>query len=268
MGPSHPLQALMVEDKLVLNGMAIMSTHPRDWDRILQLKEELTNGAPGVQIVPTFGVHPWFLHQVDQPVVDSTSLPAWLVEMEENLIATPGSIVGEIGLDGFHFDPHTKELTSPMEKQVRAFALQMELAGRLQRNVSIHTVHCFGPLMNTLSELKKNKQLLPPQIYFHAFGGKEGTVDQLLALCGRQIGKVYFGFAPIINFRSPKTASLIRKVGIERLLLETDHEDAARVPASMEEAVRFLAEALNCSEEYIVEKTTANAFDFYNLQWQ
>ena len=104
---------------------------------------------------------------------------------------------------------------------------------------------------------------MPSQMYFHAFGGKLGSVDQLIAAC--KGSEVYFGFAPIINFRSHKTADVIRKVGLDRLLLETDHEDAACVPESVESGIRIIAEALGCSEQDVIEKTTANAFHFYRL---
>jgi Tat protein secretion system quality control protein TatD with DNase activity len=58
---------------------------------------------------------------------------------------------------------------------------------------------------------------------------------------------------------------VVRKVGLDRLVLETDHEDAALVADSMAEGIRFLAEALGESETVIVERTTRNAFDLYNL---
>jgi len=255
-----------------LSGMAIMSTHPRDYDPVLQLTTELPAVMPGVRIVPGLGLHPWFLHEVDPTLWDSCTSggdkdennhkPKWLQELEERLLANPHAIVGEIGLDGFHFDPVTQQLTTPMDVQVKAFRLQMELAFQLQRPVSIHAVHSFGQLMETLSALKKLRQL-PPRIYFHAFGGKIGTVDQLLALCaGRPI---YFGFAPIINFRSPKTADLVRKIGIDRLLLESDHEDADLIPEDIVRCIDFMATALGVSAEYVVERTTANAYDFYEL---
>jgi Tat protein secretion system quality control protein TatD with DNase activity len=121
------------------------------------------------------------------------------VEVEDMLVTYPHSIVGEIGLDGFHFDRATGGLKAPMAKQVEVFRLQMELAAKHQRPVSIHTVQCFGVLMETLSIIKKSTVKLPPKMYFHAFGGKQGTIDQLLALCGREPGKVYFGFAPVIS---------------------------------------------------------------------
>lgn len=291
MGPTAPVQALLSPEQATatiqehesplatalpiasLSGMAIMSTHPRDFDRVMHLNKTLPEKVQGnLRVVPCFGIHPWWLHELteeDWQVVDNS--PRWIHELEARVSSHPDAIVGEIGLDGFHFDPVTKELTSPMEKQMEAFRLQMELAARLERPVSIHTVQCFGSLFETMTKVKKDakknklQKALPPKMYFHAFGGKIGTIDQLLALCGRQPGVVYFGFAPVINFRSPKTADVIRKIGIERLVLETDHEDAAYVPESVVQCINYLASTLEIDEEEVVERTTANAFALYGL---
>lgn len=251
---------------VALAGMALMSTHPRDYGAVLNLSQELPKVIPGVQVVPCFGVHPWFLHELedgDYEIQPLDGLPRWVKHLEVLLEAQPHAIVGEIGLDGFHFDPVTKDLVSPIDKQVEAFHLQMELAYRLQRPVSIHGVRCFGQLMDALTKLKSR---LPPKLYFHAFGGKIGTVDQLMALCGRDHGRVYFGFAPVINFRSPKTADLVRHIGLNRLLLETDHEDSALVPENIVGCVAFLADTLGVDKEVVIQVTTKNAFDFYNLR--
>ena len=218
--------------------------------------------------MPCYGVHPWFLHDIDEDdwkIVDDTSQPLWITQLERLIKDTPEATVGEIGLDGFHFDPDTQDLTSSMEKQVEAFEAQMMIAARHQRPVSIHAVQCFGPLLTSLAKLKKSSSGLPPKVYFHAFGGKLGLIDQLTALCGRQPGKVYFGFAPVINFRSNKTFDVIRRVGLERLVLETDHEDAACVPESMNQGVSLIAQALDEPEETVVATTTKNAMDFYKL---
>jgi TatD DNase family protein len=309
MGPSPPLAALLSNGMLdgqdgggealrqhlnsssfrrptpvILRGMALMSTHPRDYKSVLQLSIDLPRQVGSnflVEVVPCLGVHPWFLHELSdadvapassltQPGVDdeapvSTASPkaAWLAELEELLFLNPNAIVGEIGLDGFHFDPATKGLVSPMDRQVEAFRLQLELAARLRRPVSVHCVQAFGSMMQVLSDAKRQR-LLPPKLYFHAFGGKAGTLQQLLSICtGRD---VYFGFASIVNFRSPKTPEVVRLVGLDRLLLESDHEDAALVEGSLQEAVRYYAHALEVSEEQVIEVTTRNAARFYGLE--
>jgi Tat protein secretion system quality control protein TatD with DNase activity len=270
MGPTSPLAALQSVGErgatTILCGMALMSTHPRDYPRVTQLTESLPKQVPGTRIVPCYGVHPWFLHELSERDWEPSpsGVPNFVESLDELIASTPNAMVGEIGLDRARYDPDTLDLPTPIERQVIAFEAQMTIAAKRKRPVSIHSVQSFGPMMQVLSRLKKNPSVgLPPKIYFHAFGGKVGTVDQLLALCGRDT--TTFGFAPVINFRSPKTADVIRHIGLDRLVLETDHEDASRVPESIENGIRLLAEALDESEETIVERTTANAFELYSL---
>jgi Tat protein secretion system quality control protein TatD with DNase activity len=275
MGPSEPMRALFPSSNasqsaatVSISGMAIMSTHPRDYSSVQQIANDLPKTHSNLRVVPCFGVHPWWLHELtdrDWERASPSDNPSWIHQLESVLLSNRNSIVGETGLDGFHFDPQTNDLVSTMETQVEAFRLQMELAARLKRHVSLHAVQAFGPLLETLSSLKKAPCGLPPKIYFHAFGGKAATVDQLTAICGRQPGACYFGFAPVVNFRSPKTASVIRKVGIERLVLETDHEDAALVQESLMEGIRLISTALDVEPHEVVEQTTRNAFDLYGL---
>ena len=106
--------------------------------------------------------------------------------------------------------------------------------------------------------------ILPPRIYFHAFGGKTAVVDQLDAIC-RGVSSTYYGFAPVINFRSPKTKEIVKKIGIDRLVLETDLEDPTCVMSDMCENIDFVSEALNVDRKVVVEKTYANAMRFYGL---
>ena len=268
MGPTSPLTALMsaVDGSPLLSGMALMSTHPRDFRRVAQLTDSLPKQVPGTRTVPCYGVHPWFLHELSERDWELTTsgAPRFAQNLDELIAATPNAIVGEIGLDRVRYDPDTLDLMSPLDKQLIAFELQMEIAARRKRPVSIHSVQSWGPMMEVLSRLKKKPSIgLPPKVYFHAFGGKTGTVDQLLSLCGRDT--TYFGFAPVINFRSPKTAEVIRHIGLNRLVLETDHEDASLVAESIESGIRLLAEALDESRDTIVERTTANAFELYDL---
>ena len=70
----------------------------------------------------------------------------------------------------------------------------------------------------------------------------------------------------LVDFKSAKTVDVIRKVGLHRLLLETDHEDASRVPNSMEQSVTFVAKTLEVDRDEVIRITTSNAFDFYGLE--
>jgi Mg-dependent DNase len=298
-----------------VGGLAIMSTQPRDFPIVQQLRNAInlismqqttaegTKHTQHVQIaVPCYGVHPWFLSQANQDfsAMPSISLlgsekdasPSWIPYLKEKLESDPQSHLGEIGLDGarYEIDPATnqKVLVSSMDDQIHAFEAQMHLAADLKKSVSIHAVQCWGPLMDSIRRIKtsrlkmkkeqrsldKNKAndvlILPPKIYFHAFGGKAAVVDQLDAICKDKsmesfACETFYGFAPVINFRFPKTASVMHRVGIDRLILETDLEDYRGVREDVWTNAEFTARVLNLDVNEVLQRTFDNACRLYNI---
>jgi len=267
-----------------MSGMAVMATHPRDFPIVLDLARKEEEKI----VIPCLGVHPWFLHELTdddwRETQPGSSVPQWIFNLEGLLLSSTDSmpVIGEIGLDNFHFDPISKELTSDMETQVRALELQLSLATKHQLPVSMHCVRAMGKLMDTLSKTKQSHSgQLPPRIYFHAFGGKAATVDQLVKTLETKHKKtkkkkstndivetkVYFGFAPLINFESKKTLEVIQAVGLERLVLETDHEEAARVTSSMATGLKVISQILGVSPEELIRQTNLNAQDLYSPCW-
>ena len=57
----------------------------------------------------------------------------------------------------------------------------------------------------------------------------------------------------------------MKKVGLERLVLETDHEDAVYVQESMRECISFISETFGVSEDTVIETTSKNAHALYGL---
>jgi Tat protein secretion system quality control protein TatD with DNase activity len=301
LGPIPVLIRGAIDSDLMLStcvrGMAVMSTHPRDYPKLLEMErasmENIGSDNGMVRILPCLGVHPWFLHELgddewaaatgpaDGPVaVDGSAVrqcpsprlvPKWVADLEQYLLAHPHLPVGEIGLDNFHFDPVTKELTTPMDRQAEAFRYQLQLATTHRRPVSIHCVRAMGRIMDAFNDVYnyEKQHQLPPRIYFHAFGGKAATVTQLVQTLERKRNvdtRIYFGFAPIVNFQSPKTVEVIQAVGLDRLVLETDHEDVRRIGPSMKVAVECIADALSISHEELIQATNENVKKLYNLQ--
>lgn len=186
--------------------------------------------------------------------------------MRQSLMNNPGAAVGETGLDGARYDPATGVLCTPLHRQVEAFELQLRLAVEYQRPVSIHLVRAWGPLLDTLNKkFGKKKGDKPPRMYFHAFGGKPSVVDQINAAC-KGTKEVLYGFAPCVNFRSPKTADVIKRIGIGSLVLETDRENYKECKRDLEVNAEFIAKALDMTIDEVIERTTANARRFYGLE--
>ena len=175
-------------------------------------------------------------------------IPSWLPYLHNIITSHPKSHVGEIGLDNARWEqinPTTKELVCPMETQIVAFEVQLHLACHLGKAVSIHSVRSWGVLMKSLTNVKTQRQqlkkrmkqenrnvdissfwVLPPHFYFHAFSGNGSIVHQVNSICCKDTpSQTYYGFAPVINFKSPKTVDTIQTVGIDRLVLESDLEN-------------------------------------------
>jgi len=127
---------------------------------------------------------------------------------------------------------------------------------------------------NLIAERLKDAEddflVLPPKIYFHAFGGKPAVVDQLDAICREKsmpsyVTETFYGFAPVVNFRSPKTENVMHKVGIGRLVLESDLEDFNGVRSDLKTSVEFIARVFEIEEDEVLRRTNANARYIYGF---
>ncbi|OAP58343.1 hypothetical protein AYL99_07433 [Fonsecaea erecta] len=288
----------------------------RDTARKYPLKESTSNsgGETSQYVVPAFGWHPWFSHQLyddlkeedihpDQvdhykavliPEPDDEeflkSLPAprslreFLKESEERLEEFPYSLVGEVGLDRSFRLPHgPSAMTGDMknktggsdedytpgsregrplspyrvniEHQKVVLKAQFELAAKLQRPVSVHSVQAHGLVFDLLQGLwkgherpskRERKRALsapkahqgegnadtrgqdrrlpfPPRICMHSYSGPPDALKQFLA--PTVPAEIYFSFSTAINFSNVSTAkvtSVIQAVPEDRILIESD----------------------------------------------
>ena len=79
---------------------------------------------------------------------------------------------------------------------------------------------------------------------------------------------MYFGFAPIVNFQPKtraKTLDVIRTIGVERLVLETDHDDVTELHTSLDQGVELIATALQMAPDDVIRRTNINVRELYNL---
>lgn len=278
LGPSK-LTNLVPEPPLPIpfGGIALMSTHPRDFDVVQSSCSTLSKTHGNFNAIPCFGVHPWFIHEMNSnnsnPESEGNTIgsdvPLWVCEMENLLNQNKNACVGEIGLDGARWtNPETRELSTPMEDQQSIFELQLQMASNHNRPVSIHVVHAWGPFFNSIKKVKQSKKCkgLPSKMYLHAFGGKPMVVNQVLKACGNSPkSKIFFGFAPCINFRSHRVNEVIKTVGMDRILLETDLEDGTRVYDDLCSGAKLIADALEISIDEVLERSYKNAQEFYGF---
>jgi Tat protein secretion system quality control protein TatD with DNase activity len=277
-----------------LCGMAVMSTHPRDFAKVLDMamspsrndesSSASSSSSSSFCVVPCLGVHPWFVHELLEddwtlttsrtakkngtlsttPITTTREVPRWVANLEDMILQNSHVMVGEIGLDKFHFDLVTRQLTTPLPKQIEAFRYQLELAMVYHRPVSIHCVRAIGPLMETLHHVIRQRkdtyrnEWQLPKLYFHAFGGKAATANQIITTLDK--------LSPTTSTTTNTSSSLSSTVGLDRLVLETDLEDLQQVPSSMARGIAKISEALDVTEQELIAATSANARDLYNLR--
>ena len=121
-----------------------------------------------------------------------------------NLVRDPKTVaIGEIGLD-YHWDTHSADFQKVWFEDQLDFAKQVDLP------VIIHDREAHG---DTLEILKKHK----PKGVLHCFSGSNEMAKEILKL------GMYIGVGGVVTFKNArKTVEVVKKLPLDRLLLETD----------------------------------------------
>jgi TatD DNase family protein len=222
---------------------ACNGTCESDWPAVAQLAIDHPS------IFPCFGLHPWYVN---------LRSPDWLTKLESFLDAQP-SAVGEIGLDQW-----IKDRDEPAMEDV--FRLQLDLAVKKHRPVTIHCLHAWPWLMKVL----RSEKSLPDRLLIHAYGGPVELIDELSAM------NAYFSFAgTILDEKRARTRSALLAVPTDRLLLETDSPDLnppagfrlsadRNEPANLSKILPAVANILGQSPENLAKILKTNSERFFN----
>ncbi len=149
--------------------------------------------------------------------------------------------VGEIGLD-YHYLNFDKEV------QKRAFISQLELAVKLNKPVVIHTREACKDTLDILSGYApKLKGFL-----MHCYSESKETASILLKL------GAYFSFGGVVTFKNAKKEEIIKRVSLNRILLETDCPYKAPTPyRGQSKKPEYVSLVYDCvAKIYGVEKST------------
>jgi len=189
--------------RMVVNGAC-----QTDWPGVLALAREHP------LVLPSFGYHPWYLHERTSD---------WLDELKRSLDRVP-SAMGEIGLD--RWKPGL-----PYDGQEAAFLAQLQLAADRDLPASIHCLQTWG----RLEELLRTHARPACGFVLHSYGGPVEMIPGLAKL------GAYFSFPGyFLHPRKARQREAFRHVPADRLLVETDAPDQHLPP----ERVRFpLADA-------------------------
>ena len=196
------------------------------------------------------GVHPWEADKCSNVRMFECSN----AELRERLIADPRLGVGEIGLDRLR----TREI-SPQMREV--FEVQLKLALEFNRPIVLHGAKCWGQVVKTVSSFEHsnnpNNRTFSP-LLFHGFSRSDGLIPDIVALGG------YISVGPaVLNDHAVNYRELVKKIPIERLLLETDRtpENAAECP-SVTEVAAETAKLRGLSLPELESLTDRNADEF------
>ena len=163
--------------------------------------------------------------------------------------------IGETGLD-YHYD------NAPRAVQRRAFERHLELAGETGLPVIVHSREADD---DTIAALRAAGQGV--RGVMHCFSGGDALLDSALELGW------YVSFAGVITFGKFDGHAQLRRVPLDRLLLETDGPYLAPVPyrgkrnepAFLEATCQVAAAMLGQDRSMVGAAIEANARTFYRL---
>lgn len=162
-------------------------------------------------VLPSVGLHPWDA---------GNATPTWRDDLQRALEATPGTAIGEIGLDRWILDrarPDDPRLAglrrAPLAEQEEIFVWQLALAAQRNLPVSIHCLDAWGELHRLLRQAARPAR----GFLLHAYGGSAELARDLAAL------GAYFSFnTAFIDARHAARRAVFATLPPDRLLAETD----------------------------------------------
>ena len=221
--------------------------HPDVDSREREAMFALTDRHPGV-LYPMLGLYPG---SVDK---------GWKDELDEMLRWRDRKVVaiGEIGLD-YHYGAEFAA------EQQEAFRVQLELASEMDLPVNIHlreATEDFFRIMDDCAGLHLRGSL-------HAFSGSFETFQRM-----QKYGEWYVGIGGVVTFRKASLAETVRRIPLDRIILETDSPYLTPVPyrGTRNESMYIpviaakVAELKGVSVEETAAATTAAARRLFNLQ--
>ncbi len=174
--------------------------------------------------------------------------------------------IGEIGLD-YHYD------FSPRDRQSAVFISQMEVAVRRNLPVVIHTREsqrdAFSIVNAVISRYPhwRAGAAFSRRGVFHCF---PGTAEEAVGIFQQGF---YISYPGIVTFKNSESLEVLKHVGIENILLETDSPYMSPVPlrgkrnepANIIYIGRKIAETFNVTEEMVAQRTTENTIRLFGL---
>ena len=182
----------------------------------------------------------------------------------EGMVLHPKVIaIGEIGIDYFYD-------TSPREYQKEIFSLQIELAIRKNLPIIVHTRDSVQDAIDIAIRYAKSYpewRIEGKRGVFHCFTGDSGQAKALFD------NNFLISFPGPVTFKKSTMPDLIKEIGIENIMVETDSPYLTPVPFRGKRnepgyiplIAQKIAETLDISIDEVARITTANAKNLFNL---
>lgn len=219
-----------------------VATHSDQHEQLLNINQQF----PSVKI--SFGFHP---EHADQDL-SSLYIENWI-----NLASNKSVIgIGETGLDYYHINNHDNKKHLIIAQQ-ELFIRQIDIAKKIRKPLIIHTRMAKEDTINILSK----EQAYVASGVMHCF-----TEDWSMAKQALDLG-FYISFSGIITFNNAQDLrEVVKKVPIDRILIETDCPFLAPVPVrgkiNQPSYVRHVAEKIanvkNIDVQEVGEITSLN----------
>ena len=182
---------------------------------------------------------------------------SWREEIERMLEYSDRSVValGEIGLDYYYGKEFAKE-------QKEALDWQLDYAAQRSLPVNIHLRDAMGDFLDIL---RRHKGL---RGNMHAYSG---SYESFLEL--QRLGDWYIGVGGVVTFKKASLAEVVRRVPLERIVLETDAPYLTPVPfrgrRNESSYIPFIAakvaELKGVTIDEVAEVTTSNARNLFEI---
>jgi len=224
--------------------MLTICTTPESFKKI----EIIINKYPN--IFGTFGIHP---HETSKNLQVNSKIIHDKVKKNNKVIG-----IGETGLDFFY--KH-----SDKKIQKKSFNEHIEAAVDLKIPLIVHTRNAETETYEILKDASLNSNL---KVLIHCFTGSMDFAKKLVDI------NCYISISGIVTFKnSLNLVDTVTNIPINNLLVETDSPYLAPIPfrgknnepSYITHTIEKLSSIKNLSKSTVIEKTTNNFIDLFNL---
>ena len=198
--------------------------------------------------IPTIGLHPTEVKEDFKEVLD---------EMSSYFEKYPFKALGETGID-LYWDK------TFLDKQIESFQWHIDMSVEKELPLIIHVRDSFEQVKEVLNSNKN----MPVKGIIHSFTGNAKDAEDIMS-CGDFI----FGINGIVTFKNSNLGDVVKEIGLERIVLETDapylspvpYRGKRNEPSYMLSTKNKIAEIFNISTSEVDEATNINAKRIFKL---